>query len=382
MGLQQAHGRADAERIGSLVCALVGKRGAVDLRLRRVIRDGAIGRNSGTAKRSLDHSALVGYLLDSLPNVELREQRASRRIRVVEGGVVHSCLRPRHDRIPVARHPGLRGQVVERYVAVVDVAAQQLVVLGRVAGEVEERHRRELRLVRSRVVLVRGQDDLAVWSVALQVERAVDDLPQRIRVVGGQLACLAVEVREDRLGASRGLVVVTDLAGGRGLVPGVLRHREEQAELVVEQPVAAVRLLEGDAERRGRGVRHAGDVVRQVAGDVVRVARLVRLEHVDPELDVPGRDGLTVGPLPVLHLDGDGLVAVREHRRIGQAQRLVERQAATGVAEPVQRAPHLLDEPEDLLRGVVGGREHRENVYRLGAGQVGNRHVAPALRGP
>ena len=152
---------------------------------------------------------------------------------------------------------------------------------------------------------------------------------------------LRVEELVDRLRAGRGLVVVTDRARRRFLVPDVLGERGDLAQLVVGEEVRAVRLaeVEGDLQRVGGADRRAEDVVGVLAGRVAGPVVLVGGDQVLPELDVTRGDLGPVRPLPALEGDGHRLAVRGIDGRIGEAQAAVQLDLAV-VAEPVQRPVH------------------------------------------
>ena len=121
----------------------------------------------------------------------------------------------------------------------------------------------------------------------LELPRAVHDLPQRVVVIGANRLRLAVQVLVDGLGGSLALhVEVAHRPRVRGLVPDVLGHRRDLAQLVVREEVGAVLLVEREDHRLGVRIGSAHDVVREAARSIGRPVVLVGLDHVDPELHI------------------------------------------------------------------------------------------------
>ena len=264
----------------------------------------AVVRNPVTTCVELDPQALVHERLHRLANVELLEDRARGRVGEVQREEVDRPAVPRREVVvsgklsvvgsdarPV-RAPGLAlvdRNVLRRDVADVQgLAALQHVELSRVGRERRHHELVDRWLHRARIRLVRHHGRPAVGRVVGgQAERAINDLPERVRGIGAEIARfgLAGEEVEHRraslgggrdidqaLGPDRGLhgrvrrartTARARLRGGRGYVPRD-RHWRDLAQLVISEPVRAVGGIESEGDRVGLIV---GDDVGDVAGN-------------------------------------------------------------------------------------------------------------------
>ncbi len=205
------------------------------------------------------------------------------------------------ERVSLGLQHAFLGDVVLRELRYLQAAAgPQGVEFGRVGGVEHVVDPGQVRLVRAGVLLVRHVVPVAVVLEAGQLPRPVHDFPQRVRGERARLAAFLLQEAPDRLGARRGLVVVADLPGHRGLVPGVLGQQRDVAEhiLGVEVRVVGVRQVQHDRVRAGRG--HAGHVGGEQPRHVPDPVAVGRLQQVVGEREVPASDWRPVGPLPRL----------------------------------------------------------------------------------
>ena len=215
-----------------------------------------------------------------------------------------------------------------------------------------------------------AQRGLAGVVEGAEGERTGDGLPQRVGGVGGHVLGGLVQVGEDLLGALGGAVRVADLALVAGLGPGVVRQRPDRGQLRGRHPVLVVDLVEGQGEGRVIGVVDVGDVVRKTAFLVAAPGFLVRLDEVEPELDVAGGDGGAIGPVHVAQVEGDRLAVCRVVHLVGDAGFQVQLHLALGAVEGHQRGPEGLGDG-----GVVGAPSCRRcrsegSSWELNSGEV------------
>lgn len=195
------------------------------------------------------------------------------------------------------------------------------------------------------------------------------------------------QIRPHLLGAGRGAVEVGDGCGVAGLVPHVLRHHADHAQLVGEHPLLVVGAVEVEREVPVVDGFERRPDVRGLARAVAGPRLLVLPDQVEPELDVPCGDRLTVAPVPVAEGDGDALVVRGELRVRRQRVVLVPADLAAGAVVGDQGLPQHLGyggvvrvevprcpDRHDPVRGEV----RREGVVDLVLGAGGGGHAARA----
>src|ERR1700729_1939729 len=136
-------------------------------------------------------------------------------------------------------------------------------------------------------------------------------------------------------------------------------------------------MIERNGEPAGAQDLERGDVVREFAGGIAPPVRLFRDQLVEPELDVPAGERLTVRPAVRLELDGGDRLVARggDAGLVGQAVPRIQANTARS-AEPVQRPPHEVFRVRDIGAGVVRNVEQRKYVVELLAGRQGDRRRA------
>src|ERR1700683_3171199 len=171
---------------------------------------------------------LIDEMLQRLPHIELPEDGAGSRLIEVQRNVIEGPVYPRDDLIAGAGHAGYRSYITEGHIPIGEATSgQQGVEFGGVAGE-----RHELQLVNPVLCIGPGEGRVPDKSrpaggrrEAGQVPWAVDDLPQRIRRVGGQVLVLRGQEVVHGSGAGSRKVVVADRTGCAGSIPALLWER-------------------------------------------------------------------------------------------------------------------------------------------------------------
>ena len=150
-----------------------------------------------------------------------------------------------------------------------------------------------------------------------------------------------------------------------------LRERGDLRQVVVRVPVGVDRARQGEGDFGGRGGHHLAHVVgdgvdaRHVGAEV----GLLGVHHVHPEHDILRVHRLTVGPLVVVEVDGDGHVAVGVDGGLAHRERIVQL-GGIALPEPVERTVELVLELAEVGDAEQPGRVEGEDEVRRVVGQL------------
>src|SRR5215469_3606667 len=124
--------------------------------------------------------------------------------------------------------------------------------------------------------------------------------------------------------------------------------------------------------------RYLYDVVREPAWRIGSPLIPVSPYQVDPESNVPGGHGRTVGPLPVIELDSHLVAGSIVLGRLPEAIGIVDR-GRTPAPEIVQRWVEQVLEHALVLHGEVLARVDRQNPLGAEVRRFGPSHCARVL---